>query len=187
VLSLFEHVIRRISCTFSGRLYDKENIDFMVEALINEDASVRKYAAMGLTQVSNKKAIKSLIHALDDEDIRVRKYAAQALGNIGEDVIEPLVKIFENKDNFSKKRLLRAVVEALGFVENSKAVDPLIRALSIKDVYVRKVAALALGKLNDPKVIESLENCLNDENKQVKEAANQSIDRIKRKKIIEMK
>ncbi|MBC2699762.1 MAG: HEAT repeat domain-containing protein [ANME-2 cluster archaeon] len=154
----------------------------MVEALINEDASVRKYAAMGLTQVSDKKAIKPLIHALDDEDIRVRKYAAKALGNIGEDVIEPLVKILENKDNFSKKRLLRAVVEALGFVGNSKAVDPLIRALSIKDVYVKKVAALALGKLNNPKVIKSLENCLNDENKQVKEAAKQSIDMIKRKK-----
>jgi HEAT repeat protein len=172
------------SLLFSRRLYDKENIDFLIEALTNEDASVRKYASMGLIRVSDKKAIKSLIHALDDEDIRVRKNAAQALGNIGEEVIEPLVKMLENKDNFSKKRQLRAVVEALGFVGNSKTVDPLIRALSIKDVYVRKVSALALGKFNDTKAIESLKNCLNDENKQVKEAANQSLNMIKRNKKI---
>ncbi|WP_164999263.1 HEAT repeat domain-containing protein [Methanohalophilus profundi] len=150
----------------------------MIEALENEDVTVRKYASMGLLVIADERAIKPLIHVLSDDDIRVRNYASQALGDIGEDAIEPLVQILDDENNFNKKRLIRATAKALGFIKSPKIVYPLIKTLSINDMYVKESACLALGVLGDPLSIEPLKVCLNDKHKKVQVAAKKSLKKI---------
>jgi hypothetical protein len=65
---------------------------------------------------------------------------------------EPL--ILDLNDKYSGVR--RYAAEALGEINDIRAVDPLIRALSDNDSDVRRSAAEALGKLNETHAVEPL-------------------------------
>jgi hypothetical protein len=64
----------------------------------------------------------------------------------------------------------RAAAEALGKLGDSRAVEPLIRALGDSDHNVRRIAAMALGKLGDPRAVEPLIGRLGDSNHNVRYA-----------------
>jgi HEAT repeat protein len=64
-----------------------------------------------------------------------------------------------------------AAAEALGKLNDTRAVEPLIQALNDEDVRVRWHAIVSLGKLNDTRAVEPLIQSLNDEDWMVQGAA----------------
>ncbi|EKF84996.1 HEAT repeat domain-containing protein, partial [Methanobacterium formicicum] len=68
-------------------------VDHLVEALSDEDWSVRKFASKALGEIGNDAAVDPLIGMLTDEDWGVRVAAVKALGDIGDERgIDPIKK-----------------------------------------------------------------------------------------------
>ncbi|MDW7731600.1 MAG: HEAT repeat domain-containing protein [Methanolobus sp.] len=165
-------------CEHSDFFYNDDNFEYFIQILKCERIHARMHAITGLAYMHDKKAIPFLIPALNDEDIRNRQRAIYGFKNKGEEAIEPLVQILEDENTFKNKKLLRATVSALSTIDNPKIIDILIKALSIKDVYVRITVCEALGKRKDSKSIEALKECCFDENEKVVDAAKQALKEL---------
>ncbi len=61
------------------------------------------------------------------------------------------------------------VIEALGWIGDPRAVEPIITALKNGNNYTKMEAAVALGKLNDKRAVDPLIAALNDRNQEVRE------------------
>jgi HEAT repeat protein len=85
-------------------------------------------------------AVEPLVKLLDESEIEV---ITEALGRISEPEVE-LIKALEDDDYRSVRG---AAAEALGWIGNVSAVEPLIKALSDENTSVHKSAAGALDKL----------------------------------------
>jgi HEAT repeat protein len=72
----------------------------------------------------------------------------------------------------------RKAANALGKIGDSRAVEPLIRALNDSDRDVRWHAAKALGKIGDSRAVEPLIRALNNENPYVRYGAATSLTKI---------
>lgn len=82
-----------------------------MEALKDNDAKVRAYAAWSLIEHGDQRALNPLLKALADEATPVRAYAAAALGNLGDSAaLEPLTQAL--RDSASEVRYNAAL--ALG-------------------------------------------------------------------------
>ena len=129
--------------------------DRLIELLAHEDVAVQVLAVKALGNIGDSKAVEHLIPLLKDEDSEVRKGTAEALGEIGDPrVVEPLLRslqVFERNVRAARKinrHLENAAAQALVMI-GEPAVEPLMRALHNKDIYIRKGAAEALGKIGD--------------------------------------
>ena len=72
---------------------DEDVVEHLIEALEDDDWSVRKTSAKSLGEMESKDAVEPLIEALKDEDWGVRTAVAKALGDIGDErAIDPLKK-----------------------------------------------------------------------------------------------
>ena len=82
--------------------------------------------------------------------------------------VEGLIKAL----GYEKKRFVRVeAAKALGKIGDSRAVGPLISALSNNDYYVRWEAAKALGKIGDSRAVGPLISALSDSARIVREEA----------------
>jgi HEAT repeat protein len=82
---------------------------------------------------------------------------------IGAPAIEPLITTLKYSHNdLTWLAAQRAAAIALGIIGDTRAVEPLISALSDSDNHVRLAAAEALGKIGDVRAIEPLVAVLND-------------------------
>jgi len=73
------------------------------------------------------------------------------------------------------KKPLRYLIIRLGTRKSKEAFEPLIKALSDKDPWVRESAADALGSLGDPRAINYLKMLLEDEDEDVRESVATSV------------
>ncbi|TGC09460.1 HEAT repeat domain-containing protein [Methanolobus halotolerans] len=160
----------------NGYFYDVSNFDMFVKMLYEGKSG--GYAIIGISLVKNKKAIAPLIFALNNDSIGNRELASEALGEIGEVAIEPLIEVLEDKNTFKKKKLLRATAKALCNIKSPKTTDALIKMTSIKDVYVRVDACIALGKRKNSKSIAALKECSFDEHVKVQDTAEKSLRKL---------
>jgi HEAT repeat protein len=113
-------------------------VQWLIEALRDEDGDVSWHAASALGEIGDARAVEPLIKALRDNSS-----AAKALVNIGDArAVEPLIKALGDKDSDVRQR----GAEALGEIGDERAVEPLIAALSVDGAYVRYSAAEALGQ-----------------------------------------
>jgi len=96
--------------------------------------------------------------ALESEDGDVRRVAAFALGDLGDSkAVEPLIRLYENKDGLGAYAPARwGAVAALGAIGDKRAVPILITALKDPNGTVRSYAAEGLGKLRDASAVEHL-------------------------------
>ncbi len=93
----------------------KESTLALIEALKDQDSSIRQYAVSALGEIGPgaKEAVPALIEALKDQDSFVRRFAAGALGRIGPEAKEAVPALIEAlKDQDS--RIRRSAVSALG-------------------------------------------------------------------------
>lgn len=111
-------------------------------------------AAKALGRIGNERAVEPLIRALNHGNENVRECAAKVLWDIKDlRAIEPLIQALK-LDPYNW-RVERNAVDTLRKI-GEPAVEPLIRALKHKDVYVRENAAKALGMIRDERAVEPL-------------------------------
>ncbi len=116
--------------------------------------------------LENDDELKSLVHSIsiNNEDEMGRERAAEALlKRYGKQAVPYLIPLLTDED----EDLARIAAEWLGELKDSRAVQPLIDALSSEVFYVRYEAALALEQIGDersrPYFEEALEEIYGDE------------------------
>ena len=82
---------------------------------------------------------------------------------------------FHVSDTFIRGR----AAQTLGIVGDSRAVEPLIQALSDADRWVRMAAAWALGRLGDTRAVNNLVQALDDEDWLVRTEASRALGKIR--------
>ena len=105
------------------------------------------------------------IEKLKSENITVQSEALLYFGEAKERNVVPLIIELLKPDNAKEVRL--KAVEALGKIDDSRAVEPLIGVLADSDKDIRKAVVEALGKVKDPEAVDPLISVLNDEDVQL--------------------
>jgi len=155
-------------------------VESLIQILKDKDRHVRFDAANVLRRIGDARAVEPLIQALKDEYDLVRLQAIEGLGRIGDArSVEPLIQAltYEYPDRnyeYTQKQVAEALV-GIG----RPAVALLIRALEDKDLRVREVAAVALGKIGDETAAEPLIQALKDQYWSVRCRAAEALVRIR--------
>jgi HEAT repeat protein len=143
----------------------RENRDVLVEPFIrlleDEDALLRRPAALALGYVGDERAIKPLSGRLNEIDPQVRSFSAEALGRIGDArAVEPLMaSLMDSHYRSSPKEITKSLVQI-----GEEAIKPLMNYIEgERNVLERQVAMQALGKLGHAPAVEILVKNLEDE------------------------
>jgi HEAT repeat protein len=160
----------------------KEAVAALMEAVNDREPSVCEAVVAALGTLGDVRACDALIRCIGHDAAEVRLRAAEVLealgqpqwkqwvkgdtgdfarlGNSGEScVVEPLVRALEH--NSPKGRV--AAARALGDTKNERAVEPLIKALSVDDyscMGMRDAAIRSLGSIGGHRAVEALLNIL---------------------------
>ena len=125
-------------------------IPALIEALNDNDAEVRRWAAYGLSRFGSdsKTGVAVLIQKLQDDNTSVRQSACFALGSIGADAetaVPALLEVLKDEDS----SIINSAVYALGEIGigSPDVITSLIETLTDDDSRVRQSAALSLGKI----------------------------------------
>ena len=117
-----------------------------------------------IEELKSNQDIEGLIDSLGYEpDSRIQLNALHALINIGEPAVEPLIKALKDANSEIRQR----AANALGFLGDIRAVEPLIEVLNDTTI-IQSNAAGALGKIGDARAVEPLIEILTDEDKTVR-------------------
>jgi HEAT repeat protein len=135
-------------------LKDVGAVDFLIKTLSDtyycqsSSCSTAKNALTALGKLGDPRAVDSLIKALEYQFDDVRKTAAEALIMLGGSAIPPLV----NALNGNNLDLCVRAAEVLGRLNDTRAVEPLIKALvngNMRGGDLRKTSAKALADLGE--------------------------------------
>lgn len=152
-------------------MIDRSDTPKYIDALTDEDISVRTSAIDMLAKIGDERALKSLFYiACFDEDegqmidmgeyglrtFPLRDKAREALNQIilkeGESAIEPLLELLvDNNPDYRK-----TAADLLGSINSDKAIRPLIKAMHDPMREIQMQAYLALRKIRHPDSIEPL-------------------------------
>ncbi|NYT08229.1 MAG: HEAT repeat domain-containing protein, partial [Methanomicrobiales archaeon] len=114
------------------------------------------------------------IRALRDPEKAVRAQATIALAGVGEPAADRLIPLLDDPDWKVRYR----AAEALGMMNEKKAVGPLIGLLSDEKDHVRYMAAKSLSLINDRAALEPLKKCQADKNPYVRRMAETAVSII---------
>lgn len=112
-------------------------------------------------------AIEPLIRILRDENGEVGEPAKQSIVRIREPAMEPLIHALGDENDHARE----CAADALGDINDNRAVEPLISALSDGNFFVQRKAAISLGKLKDSRAVVPLIKLLRDKRRYIVEAA----------------
>lgn len=128
-------------------------LDYLSEALIDEDSFVKINAIEAIGRLGNEKYIVPLVLLLKDRDNSVRIKAIEALGRLGgEKAISRIGPLLHDPDC----EIRRKTAETLGNIANSDSVELLIKALKDSDEMVCSEAVISIGKIADERAVEPL-------------------------------
>jgi HEAT repeat protein len=177
-----DHALRgAVSAAYAlGAIGEKKAVHPLIAASKSEDSPLRRAAAWALGQIRESRATEALVATLKDDEGEVRRTAAEALDQMGWQIEQDedagwywlakqtwkkpnapkadfMTAVFCNLLKDDNERLRYEVVNALGEMGNSRAVEPLIRvSLEDKDEDVRRAAVRALGKIGSTAAVEAL-------------------------------
>ncbi|MBI4222080.1 MAG: HEAT repeat domain-containing protein [Planctomycetes bacterium] len=158
------------------KIKDPSVIGVLIDATADKQEEVRIEVIQALGEIGDERAVKPLVYALGDESLVVREKSASALGKLGRpEAEEALISALNSNTNLS---LVCAVIEAMGQIRDTRAVEPLIAFLNHKEAKIREYTAVSLGKLRDSRAVESLIAALNDEQERVRWYAADSLGKI---------
>jgi HEAT repeat protein len=120
----------------------------LLRALREGDGNLRWGAAIALGKLRDPRAIEPLIRALADKYENVRAESASSLAAIGKPALGPLLRFL--KFSGGPERL--EVVAALGELQDTDAIQPLIQILENADDDERKAIADALDSILIPEI-----------------------------------
>jgi HEAT repeat protein len=147
----------------------RRDVKGLIEALSHKEWRIRRDAAIALGELVDPSAVNPLTAAIFDNDYNVKKSAAAALVKFGAVAVKPFIDALENNDVIVR----RLAVEALGKLQDKRAVEPLINTL-IKPIDIPEFktgresvcrdAVAALVKIGDARAVEPLITILRDKN-----------------------
>lgn len=136
--------VRRDAAVALGEFGDADAVEPLIEALGDDNASVRLAAAAALGKIADPGALEPLIGALASPAVEIRKAAADSLGQLGDPrALDPLIVCLKD----ASWSVRRAAAEALGRIGDSGAAEALEIAFQDGDANVRRAAAVSLGAL----------------------------------------
>jgi HEAT repeat protein len=144
----------------------------LLQALGSSNWKIRKFAAVGLGEVSQildrTQVIAALASHLTDVHPDVRERSAWALGEIEDAAaVEPLL----NALNDGEARVRVRAAWALGEIESPSAVNGLLTALNDSDGSVREKSVWALGEIQSPSAVDGLVPLLKDSHATIRRLA----------------
>jgi len=124
----------------------KPALEPLISALCKGDGNMRWGAAIALGKVQDPASVKPLIRALADKYDNVRAEAAASLAAIGTPAIAPLIHFLK----YSEKPVRLEVMNALGELHASDAIEPLVQMLEKADEQERYAIASILDAILTP-------------------------------------
>jgi HEAT repeat protein/tetratricopeptide (TPR) repeat protein len=153
-------LIRLRAAVSLGRIADPRGVDALSRGIKDGDRGVRMAAAWALGRIGGSRAADALLDVAKrrpDPQWGVRVLVATALGESGDARAVPVLMSMISAPNADSREQVRAAAAwALGRRADAKAVRPLLRALELDTLLVRKMAALALGPREQPAVTREL-------------------------------
>ena len=144
---------RSAAAELLGESGSDRTVSYLINALEDQDADVRKKAAEALGKIGDPTALENLIVLLSDEDSDVRAWVASSLGEFNDNrAVEHL--ILSLKDTNELVRCFAAY--SLGNLRDTRATIPLCKILEDKKADVRIAAIYALEDIGDKKAAEPL-------------------------------
>jgi len=140
-------------------------VEPLIAEMKNEDYNIRRRVASIIGYIADPRAVEPLITALNDENINVQRVAAESLGRIRDPrAVEPLIRVLTEESLYivmpmssAESRIVVgkkykgsvrwAAAKALGEIKDPRAIEPLITALSEKDINLHMFAAGALREM----------------------------------------
>lgn len=158
----------------------------LIEALRDDEASVRSGAARALGELGIEKAIPDIVEMIanseeDDYEGRTRISGFWALVNLGQAGVGPLTEMLASPDEDIRGK----AVWALGKIGDRRAAHPLIDMLGDEESFVRRDAVMALGRIKESTAVVPLIGRLNDEAAEVRWAAAISLKKLGDRKALE--
>jgi HEAT repeat protein len=130
---------------------------------------VAKQAAEALGSLGAP-ALQDLMAAFRDKDLR--EYALSGLVKMGSPAVDALAAAMKDPDDDVRWH----AANALGDIKDTRAVEPLIEALQVKDLQWH--AARSLGEIKDTRAVEPLIAALNDKDLEFREQVALSLGQI---------
>jgi HEAT repeat protein len=146
----------------AGDLFDAiarmgaEAVDPLIEALKDNEGAVRKYSALLLGRIGDKRAIEPLGLALYDMHHDVGKAAAEALSHFGADSFEILVEALDHPEMWIRVHS----VDALPRIDEPRAALILLEMLKDPEREVKKHVIRAMGELKDARTLPALQEIM---------------------------
>ncbi len=176
-----EDEVRGRAAEALGEIGDIKATPFLVELLKDDISDVRIKAADALGQLKDSAAIGPLVEARNDDDYEVAEVAIWALRDMGDEALQPLLRILK-EDNVDARKM---AAQTLGHMGHKKAIKPLIEALNDESEYVRRGASWGLGKIKADEGMEPLIEALDDDEWWVRMDAATALGNFKEKKAVE--
>ena len=149
-------------------------VEALIETLKERDPFVRRSSAEALGEIKDFRAVGPLLEIMKDANPNVRMTAKWALINIGEPVVEALLKALRGKDPSGRK----IAASGLGLIKDSRIIKSLIVAMQDDDPGVRETVIGALGDLKEHGAVKHLIIALNDKVLSVRESSKQALLKI---------
>ncbi len=165
-----------------GRIGDPSAAAKLGEFLMENSSAqhsmwARSRAAWALSSIGED-SLGVLLTALRDDERFVRRESAWALIRIGQPAIPALLRALRDPD----ARVRERAALALGWIGDSKAMQPLVRSLYDEDIKVREAVVWAIGHIGGSQAQEVLKGLVNDnEDERIKEMAGEAIARQSRR------
>jgi HEAT repeat protein len=135
----------------------KPTIKPLVNALDNENESIRLQVIDIISAIAPGMALKPLVQTLRDTSMAIREKTVEALATTQD--AQALLPYLKDKNAEVRK----GVVDIMARRKDPKLVEPLIHLLADRDSYVREKAAFALGELHDTAAVQPLIAALSDD------------------------
>ena len=147
-----------------GEAKKSPNLEPRVAALYqsskSDDPRIRRYLAIVLGRLGDRRATPLLLDGLNDKDVENRVYAMLALGELRDPAAVPaLAKLTMDPERDVRK----TAVYALGTINDPRAVPALAQALNDQEADVRWNAAVSLAGLGDRRAVGPLKEMLDRE------------------------
>ncbi len=158
-----DRYVRRRAVQALGELRAERAVRPLVGRLSDNDWFVRWKVAEALGKIGGSGAIEALLIALEDENRYVRDEATAVLQRMKDPTaLEMIAMRLGHEDDLVRiaaARVLESIVEDTG---DTRALQPLLKALDNRCVNVQEIAARALGHIGEP-AVEPLLRLLNHE------------------------
>ncbi|HEY4642143.1 MAG TPA: HEAT repeat domain-containing protein [Thermoanaerobaculia bacterium] len=123
----------------------------------NDDPQIRRYLALVLGKLGDRRATPTLLEGLRDNDAESRLYAIVALGQLHDPAAVPSLIAATRDDD---KDVRKTAAFSLGEIGDPRAADALAPMLEDQVADVRFNAAIALSRFGDKRAIGTLHDML---------------------------